>query len=59
VVAREAGRLAVDHPLSGADAVHLASALQLTDDVIVATWDHRLHAAAVASGLTVVPARVD
>jgi predicted nucleic acid-binding protein len=59
VVAREAGRLAVDHPLSGADAVHLASALQLTDDVIVATWDHRLHAAAVASGLAVVPARLD
>lgn len=52
--------LAVDlthrHPLSGADAVHLASALVLDiDDVVLVTWDARLHAAARAEGLAVAP----
>ena len=52
--------LAVDlthrHPLSGADAVHLASALALgIDDVVLVTWDARLHAAALAEGLAVAP----
>lgn len=52
--------LAVDlthrHPLSGADAVHLASALVLDiDDVVLVTWDARLHAAALAEGLAVAP----
>ena len=52
--------LAVDlthrHPLSGADAVHLASALVLDiDDVVIVTWDARLYAAALAEGLAVAP----
>lgn len=52
--------LAVDlthrHPLSGADAVHLASALALgIDDVVLVTWDARLHTAALAEGLAVAP----
>lgn len=54
-----AGRLAGDHALSGADAVHLASALELGPDVIFVTWDRRLHAAASAIGLAVVPATLD
>jgi len=56
-VADSAASLAVDQGLRGADAVHLASALVLTDvDVVVAAWDRRLHAAAVAVGLSVAPA---
>lgn len=47
------------HDLSGADAVHLASALALEDpDLVLATWDRRLHAAAQAEGLRVAPATI-
>jgi predicted nucleic acid-binding protein len=47
--------LAVAHPLSGADAVHLAAALALPDRaLVVATWDRRLASAASAEGLDVV-----
>jgi predicted nucleic acid-binding protein len=52
---RRAGRLAGDHALTGADAVHLASAEALSD-VVVATWDRRLGRAASRVGLDVVPA---
>lgn len=56
-VADSAATLVVDHGLRGADAVHLASALALGDaEVVVAAWDRRLHAAAVAVGLAVAPA---
>jgi predicted nucleic acid-binding protein len=58
-VAEVAGRLAKQHAVSGADAVHLASALELGSDVIFVTWDRRLHAAAGASGLAVIPATLD
>jgi len=52
-----AGHLAREHALRGADAVHLACALALgTPDLIVAVWDHRLHAGAAASALRVAPA---
>jgi predicted nucleic acid-binding protein len=45
--------------LRGADAVHLASALALEDpDLVLATWDRRLHAAARAEGLRVAPATI-
>lgn len=55
-VARAAGGLAGALRLSGADAVHLAGALALEDDeVVMAVWDRRLHAGAVASGLRVAP----
>lgn len=55
-VARTAAGLAANHPLSGADAVHLASALALTTrSPVVVCWDRRLSAAAIDVGLAVVP----
>lgn len=56
-VERNAGRLAVQRALRGADAVHLASALELDSaDLVVAVWDRRLHAGVVAEQLAVAPA---
>jgi predicted nucleic acid-binding protein len=54
-VAQDADDLAARHELSGADSVHLASALQFGDHVLMAVWDQRLRAAAVAAGIPVVP----
>jgi predicted nucleic acid-binding protein len=55
-LARSAGRLAADRQLRGADAVHLASALAVGDpDLVVAVWDRRLRAGAVAEHLIVAP----
>jgi uncharacterized protein len=57
VVAQRAGHLSEEHALSGADAIHLASAeLLAADGPVVATWDARLHAAVSALGLAVLPA---
>lgn len=56
VVAEDAGNLAGVHGLRGADSVHLASALVLGSDVVVAVWDKRLHTACRRSGLAVAPA---
>lgn len=59
-VARHAGELAKDHALRGADAVHLASALAMSDrSLIVAVWDRRLHAGALATGIGVAPVTLD
>lgn len=56
-LAEDAAVLAVKRDLSGADAVHLATALTLRDHaVILATWDRRLAMAASAEGLDVMPA---
>ncbi len=56
-VEQTACRLARRHRLRGADAVHLASALALDSaDLVVAVWDRRLHAGALAERLAVVPA---
>lgn len=47
--------------LRGADAVHLATALEVADaggHVAVLTWDRRLHRAATAAGLDVAPAEL-
>lgn len=56
-VERQAGQLAKSRALRGADAVHLASALAVDDsDLVVAVWDRRLHAGALAAGVGVVPA---
>lgn len=56
-VAQRAGDLSEEHALSGADSIHLASAeLLASDGAVVATWDSRLHAAASALGLPVLPA---
>ncbi|MGN6089744.1 MAG: type II toxin-antitoxin system VapC family toxin [Actinomycetales bacterium] len=58
VVAQLAGRLAVQHALRGADAVHLASALALgADQLLVAVWDGRLRSGVEAAGLAAVPHR--
>lgn len=54
-VEQAAGRLARTHALRGADAVHLASALALATDLVVAVWDDRLATAARAAGLGVAP----
>lgn len=55
-IADRAADLVVAHPLSGADAVHLATALALREvEPVLATWDRRLATAAVAEGLAVVP----
>jgi predicted nucleic acid-binding protein len=49
--------LSVQRRLQSLDALHLAAALLLPrDELVVATWDQRLHEAAVAEGLSVVPA---
>jgi len=50
-LARHAGELAAHHALRGSDALHLACALQLRgDDILLATWDNALNAAARATG---------
>ena len=44
------------HDLRSLDALHLASALVLPgQELTLATWDRRLHAAATAEGLSVSP----
>lgn len=56
VVLDEAASLVVRHPLGATAAVHLASALALrAPDLVVATWDGALAAAARVEGLAVVP----
>jgi predicted nucleic acid-binding protein len=48
--------LTLSRDLRSLDAMHLAAALVLpVDDLVLATWDRRLHAAAVAEGLEVLP----
>lgn len=55
-VAAAAGHLAERRDLRGADAVHLASALEVgIPDLVMAVWDRRLHAGAIAERLSVAP----
>lgn len=55
-VEERAGELARRAGLRGADAIHLASALVIPqNELVMAVWDRRLHAAAVAEGLAVAP----
>ena len=59
-VERQAGRLAADRALRGADAVHLASALAVgSQDAVVAVWDRRLHEGACSEGMAVAPAQLE
>ena len=59
-VAHHAGDLAWRHSLRGADAVHLASALAISDpELVVAVWDRRLHAGAERLRLRVAPAKLN
>jgi hypothetical protein len=51
-----AAALGPRHSLSGADAVHLGSALALTGaDPIMVTWDARLATGSLATGLSIAP----
>lgn len=57
--AQRAADLVQAHRLRGADAVHLATALDVADlhvEVVLATWDRRLQAAALDAGVSVAPA---
>jgi predicted nucleic acid-binding protein len=55
-LAEAASELALKHGLRSLDALHLAAALVLKpSDPVVATWDKRLHAAAGAEGLEILP----
>jgi uncharacterized protein len=59
-LAEEAAALAVDRELRSLDALHLAAALTLpAEDLLLATWDRRLHAAARAEGLELIPKVLD
>jgi uncharacterized protein len=52
--------LAVKLDLRSLDALHLASALVLPrTDLVMATWDRRLHVGARAEGLDVLPTELD
>lgn len=56
-LAEHAASLALDRGLRSLDALHLAAAMVLPGPgLTVATWDKRLHAAADAEGLDVLPA---
>ncbi|MCL1898054.1 MAG: type II toxin-antitoxin system VapC family toxin [Micrococcales bacterium] len=50
-----AAELAQQYPLRGGDAVQVASAAQLGQGIIVASWDLPVQRAAAALGLDVVP----
>ena len=55
-----ASTLAVKRELRSLDALHLAAALVLPqDDLVMVTWDRRLHAAALAEGLGLLPTSLD
>lgn len=55
-LADEAATLALAHDLRSLDALHLAAALLLPpDDLLMATWDRRLQAAAAGARLRVLP----
>jgi uncharacterized protein len=54
-----AASLTLARGLRSLDALHLAAALLLADtEPTLATWDRRLHAAAQAEGLEVLPAAI-
>ncbi len=60
LLAEDAAKLAIERELRSLDALHLAAALMLPrDDLLLATWDRRLHAAAGVEGLALIPARLD
>lgn len=56
----DAAALAVARDLRTLDSLHLAAALVLPrDELIFATWDRRLHMAAIAEGLEPLPNILD
>jgi predicted nucleic acid-binding protein len=51
-----AAELTIDLDLRSLDALHLAAALVLPrDELVIATWDRKLHTAARTTGLPVLP----
>ena len=59
-LAEHAAALAIDRDLRSLDSHHLAAAQLLrTDNLVFVTCDRRLHAAAQAEGLSVLPATLD
>ena len=59
-LAERSAMLAGEHALKALDAIHLAAALDVRgEDLMVATWDIRLHRAAGAHGLRTLPAALD
>jgi uncharacterized protein len=59
-LADAASNLSLEHELRSLDALHLAAALTLPrNDLLVATWDRRLHAATRSVGLDLLPAELD
>jgi predicted nucleic acid-binding protein len=58
-LADAASDLSREHELRSLDALHLAAALTLPrSELLVATWDRRLHAAARSVGLDLLPAQL-
>lgn len=56
----DAAKLAIARELRSMDALHLAAAFMLPrEDLLLATWDRRLHAAARAEGLALTPEKLD
>jgi uncharacterized protein len=56
----DAWRLAVRHGLRSLDSMHLAAALLLPrDGLVMAGWDGRLRAAAMAQGLAILPEELE
>ena len=59
-VCERAVAVSLERSLKSLDAIHLASALLVNGgDLTFATWDRRLHAAARAEGLGVLPPSLD
>jgi predicted nucleic acid-binding protein len=55
-LAEHAAELTIEYDLRSLDALHLAAALVLpSEELILATWDRRLHKAAQRIGLQVMP----
>jgi len=58
-LADAASDLSLEHELRSLDALHLAAALTLPrSDLLVATWDKRLHTAIRSVGLALLPAEL-
>ncbi len=58
-IAEQAAVLSASEDLRSLDAIHLASALALpVEDLTLACWDRRLHAAARNASLRVLPERL-
>lgn len=59
LLVEHAAALAVDRRLGSLDSIHLAACLVLPlEDVVFATWDRRLHLAAAAEGLQLLPEKL-